>query len=157
LPRSKAALWRTAKGKLDTRARKAWQDSPRHDKLARIDAKMPSKEYLKLVENLPRKKASLLFQLRVGQVPLRAHLYRITRAEAPNCEKCHGAIESVHHFLMVCPAYARERRVMAREGGRETRTMGKLLSSEKLLPHLFRYVASTGRFAKTLGDMDEAT
>jgi ribonuclease HI len=155
LPRSKAALWRTAKGELEKRAQKVWGDSPRHRKMAKVDAKMPSKGYLKLVEELPRRKASLLFQLRSGHVPLRAHLYRITRAEAPNCEKCHGAVESVHHYLMVCPGYAKERRVMAREGGRDTRMMGKLLSSAKMLPHLFRFVARTGRFKDTLGDLEE--
>jgi hypothetical protein len=155
LPRSKAVLWRTAKAKLDKRARKAWEASPRFGKMRRINVSMPSKGFLKLVAELPRKKASLLMQLSSGHVPLRAHLYRISRAEAPNCEACHGAIESVHHFLMMCPAYAKERQLMARDGGRGVLEMAKLLNHEKLIPHLFRYVTRSGRFRQTIGELEE--
>src|ERR1700720_2935178 len=77
LPRSKAATWRAARAELDKRARAVWKESPRYLRMAKIDTALPSKGFLKLVESLPRKKASLLFQLRSGHVPLHAHLYRI--------------------------------------------------------------------------------
>jgi hypothetical protein len=32
--------------------------------------------------------------------------------------------------------------------------MAKLLSTEKLLPHLFTYVVRTGHFKETMGDID---
>jgi hypothetical protein len=154
LPRSKAAMWRGAKAKLEGRAKRLWRASPRFEKIGRVDRSLPSKNFMKLVEGLPRKKASLLFQLRVGHVPLRAHLFRIKRADSPTCAECKRADETAHHYLMTCTAYADARRAMAAEGGRNTLNIAKLLSTEKLLPHLFTYVARTGRFKETLGDLD---
>ena len=86
---------------------------------------------------------------------MRAHLFRISRAEAPNCKACNAATESVHHFVMMCPAYASERRKMVHEGGRGTLVLVKLMKEEKMIAHLFRYVARTGRFRDTAGDLDE--
>jgi hypothetical protein len=136
IPRSKAAAWRVNKAKLAQRATKAWTESPRYAKLRYVVGRMPSKHFLGLTAELPRKKASLLFQLRSGHIPLRAHLHRITQADSPNCGQCNGSRETVHHFLMMCPKYAEARRTMATEGGRSMLQMSKLLNSAKLLPHL---------------------
>jgi ribonuclease HI len=154
IPRSKAAAWRVNKAKLAQRATKAWTESPRYAKLRYVVGRMPSKHFLGLTAELPRKKASLLFQLWSGHIPLRAHLHRITQADSPNCGQCNGSRETVHHFLMMCPKYAEARRTMAAEGGRSVLQMSKLLNSAKLLPHLFKFVAHTGRFTETLGDID---
>jgi ribonuclease HI len=154
LPRGKAAMWRAAKEELVRRASAMWKESPRYERMAKIDKALPSKGFMKLVEGLPRKKASLLFQLRSGHVPLRAHLYRIKREESPMCAGCEGAEETVHHYLMTCPAYAEARRAMVAEGGRHTLIAAKLLNDEKLLTPLFRYIARTQRFKTTLGDLD---
>ena len=139
---------------LTRRAAGIWRASPRHTKLARVDRSLPSKGFLKLVGGLPRKKASLLFQLRSGHVPLRAHLFRIKRVDSPLCEGSKHADETVHHYLMTCPAHADARRAMAAAGGRSTLIMAKLLNSEKLLPHLFTFVARTARFRDTWGDLE---
>jgi hypothetical protein len=44
---------------------------------------------------------------------------------------------------------------MVSEGGRGVLMRGKLLSDGKLVKHLFRYIARTGRFSETWGDLDE--
>jgi hypothetical protein len=43
---------------------------------------------------------------------------------------------------------------MAMAGGRDTLNMSMLLSSDKLLEHLFRFITQTKRFEDTLGDME---
>ncbi|MDT7543689.1 MAG: hypothetical protein QOE33_3601, partial [Acidobacteriota bacterium] len=52
-------------------------------------------------------------QLRSGHILLQAHLFRIAWAEAPDCPRCCVRKETVHHFLMVCPAYMAQRQRMA--------------------------------------------
>ena len=56
---------------------------------------------------------------------------------------------------MKCPAYEEARRDMVREGGHDTRIMGKLLSDGKLLKHLFRYIDRTKRFMEMAGELEE--
>ena len=105
-----------------------------------MDKSMLSKAFLKLVQELPRHKASLLFQLRSGHVPLQAHLHRIKRAESPMCAHCPGSRETVHHFVLLCPAFAEQRLELVQQGGRDARVLAKLLSSTKLVPLLLQFV-----------------
>jgi hypothetical protein len=154
LPRGRAAMQRAIQETLKARAEKVWQQSPRYGRMKGIDESMPSKKFAKLAAELPRKKASLLIQLRSGHVPLQAHLHRITRADSPTCQGCGARKETVHHFLMVCPKYMAQRQQMAAEGGRGTLVMARLLSSSKLTRHLFDYIARTKRFEDTFGDID---
>jgi hypothetical protein len=152
---SKAALWRKEKGKLAKRAADMWRRSPRYGKLEKIDRSMLSKSFMELVDDLPRKKASILMQLRTGHVPLCAHLFRITHVDSPTCDGCKGADKTVHHFLMCCPAHKNARKSMVIEGGRSTLRMGRLLNDKKMLPHLFDFIRRTKRFSETIGDMEE--
>jgi hypothetical protein len=117
LPVSKFTLWRKARRGLEKKATAVWRRSPRYEKIRRVDNSMPSKNFLKLVDGLPRQKASLIFQLHAGHVPLHAHLFRITRVDSPKCEGFKDADETVHHFLMRCPMFAEERQHMVNEGG----------------------------------------
>jgi ribonuclease HI len=155
LPRSRAAAQRALQAGLKVQARRTWQDSPRYNQMKSIDDSMPSRKFLKMVAALPRKKASLLFQLRSGHVPLRAHLFRINRAETAECQQCGAKSETAHHFLMVCPAYATARQRMALEGGRDALRMSALLTDTKLSEHLFRFIARTKRFEETMGDLNK--
>jgi ribonuclease HI len=154
LPRSRAAAQRALQEGLKKRAERVWKTSPRYGKLKEADETIPSKKFLRLTEGLPRKKASILIQLRTGHVPLQAHLYRIKKADSPICAQCKTGHETVHHYLMVCRAFTEQRRRMQRDGGREASIMAKLMSKEKLIPVLFRYIAQTKRFAITFGDIN---
>ncbi|KAJ7158439.1 hypothetical protein C8R46DRAFT_836987, partial [Mycena filopes] len=87
-----------------------------------------------------------LLQLRTGHIPLAKHLHKIQKAESPVCPCCRQADESVEHYLVHCPAHNDARRELYRTGGRNARVMSKLMGQPELLPHLFRYLARTGRF-----------
>ncbi|KAJ7201171.1 hypothetical protein GGX14DRAFT_338206, partial [Mycena pura] len=87
-----------------------------------------------------------LLQLRTGHIPLAKHLHRIQKADSPICPNCHQADESVAHFLLHCPAYHTARNTMHHAAGPNAFVVSKLLSSPKLLPHLFRFLGRTGCF-----------
>ena len=155
LPRSKQATARLTLATLNNRAMTTWKTSPRYGRYKDIDKLMPSKKYLQLVEGLPRRKASLLIQLRSGHIPLLSHLHRIHHTDSPICAQCHGGAETVLHYIMICPAYTAQRVLLRREGGHHAMSIGKLLSDAKLLPHLFRFIGRRGRFRETFGELGE--
>ncbi|KAF8580429.1 hypothetical protein K439DRAFT_1274602, partial [Ramaria rubella] len=79
------------------------------------------------------------------------YLHKFNRVDSPLCPACNNTEETVHHFLMICPAYAKHRRVMARALPRDSTPLSKLLAHSKALPHLFKFVNATARFKSTLG------
>ncbi|KIK35074.1 hypothetical protein CY34DRAFT_96741 [Suillus luteus UH-Slu-Lm8-n1] len=48
----------------------------------------------------------------VTHIPLNKHLHRIARVPSPMCPACEEKEESVHHFLLSCPAYTKHRAIM---------------------------------------------
>ena len=116
---------------------------PRFPHLHEIDPSSPSPKFHKDSECLPCEQVSLLIQLRTGHIPLRKHLNRIGKANSPMCQTCPSQRETVHHFLMLCPAYTDARRHLVTNIGRAVRSMKTLLSNLKTFPHLFRYISAT--------------
>ncbi|KAJ7101792.1 hypothetical protein C8R44DRAFT_583141, partial [Mycena epipterygia] len=92
-----------------------------------------------------------LLQLRTGHCPLAKHLFRIKKSDSPICPCCRQADETVTHYLLHCTAHADARRELVRAGGPRTRVLSKLLGVPELFPHLFRYLARTGRFHSVHG------
>jgi hypothetical protein len=84
LPKSKGARWRVEREKLEKRAKGIWAASPQFEKMRKIDRDLPSRRYREMKAELPCKKASILFQLRSGHIPLGVHLHRISRAGQTN-------------------------------------------------------------------------
>ena len=78
--------------------------SRRYSRVKSTDSTVRSKKYLKLVESIPGKHASILTQLRTGHIPLAKHLHRINRLDSPICPACRANSESVTHFILHCPA-----------------------------------------------------
>ncbi|KAG2038182.1 hypothetical protein BDR03DRAFT_804561, partial [Suillus americanus] len=66
----------------------------------------PSKKYEGKIEKLPRRHCSLLVQLCTSHIALNKYLKRIGKSPTARCPKCEAHDESVHHLLLVCPAYA---------------------------------------------------
>ncbi|KAG2737837.1 hypothetical protein P692DRAFT_20657274, partial [Suillus brevipes Sb2] len=56
--------------------------------------------------------SSLLFQLRTGHAPLNKHLHCIAKAPSPICQQCRQREETVHHFIITCPQYTRQRHTL---------------------------------------------
>ncbi|KAH7916939.1 hypothetical protein BV22DRAFT_970327, partial [Leucogyrophana mollusca] len=98
-----------------------------------------------------------LFQLRTNHAPLNKHLFRIKgnadEPESPICPSCKAKEETVHHFLIACPAHQRQRDALIRALGRKANSLPALLSDEKCTSALFKYIASTRRFEQTFGDV----
>jgi ribonuclease HI len=155
LPKSKSALRQARNAKLQEVATAGWRRSPRYARLANIDPALPSPSYLRLVANLPRKHAAVLFHLRTRHAPLAEHLFRLNKTETPACPSCNMFDETVDHFLMFCPAHEGARRAMLHEGGRDTTHINRLLSQPTLLPHLFRFIARSGRLRAVYGDLPD--
>ena len=111
-----------------------------------IDPDFKNNTFIKLIHKVHRERASLLFQLRMGHVPLNAYLHKIQKTDSPICSECCQYSETVIHFILHCTKYKKERKNMIHKASRDARNIGKLLSSPELLPHLFRYIKDTGRF-----------
>ena len=110
------------------------------------DPVAPSSKYLKLIDNMPRKQASLLTQLHTGHVPLAKHLHHINRNDSPLCPLCHSSSESVMHFILHCPTHCNARQKLQQDTGGRTIDINKLFSAKEQLPTLFTYITETKRW-----------
>ncbi|KAJ6560016.1 hypothetical protein B0H19DRAFT_1260676 [Mycena capillaripes] len=107
--------------------------------------------FRKLTATLPRKHASLLFQLRSHHAPLAKHLHRLKKSPSPTCPCCELHEETVDHYLHFCPAHAAVRRQL-RASSRLASFTKSLLTDPNLLPDLFLFIQRTGRFHSVFGD-----
>ena len=71
----------------------------------------------------------------------------------PLCDACEQANERVEHYLQDCPAYAEQCARFQTAVHRELDSIVKVLSSPKMLPHLFKYITSTKQFTEQYGDL----
>jgi ribonuclease HI len=152
LPLSISALRQDNIDKLKKCWERRWKNSERESLLRSIDSSAPSKKYLRLISGLDRRQASILFQLRSGHIGLNHHLFRIHRSETPSCPHCRSiTVETVKHYLMDCPFYARERHELQRKLRRNAGSLSFLLSSPDAVLPLLKFVHATGRFKSFFG------
>ena len=138
---------------LEQRASLAWRTSPRGQRFLSIDPKLPSAKYMAAISSLSRRQAAVIFQLRTGHVPLNSHLFRISRAPSRTCPACRAAPETVHHFLLLCPAFAHARARYLSGMGRRSRDLAALLGTPDAFRPLLMYVGATRRLAHTFGNV----
>ena len=74
------------------------------------------------------------------------HICTRFKVDSPICPNCLQYNEKVVHYILHCKKYKEERKTLFYKAGRDARNIRKLLSTPKLLPHLFRYIKNTGRF-----------
>lgn len=147
LPSSISALRQEHTSSLQKIWEKRWKKSPRYAQLSSIDKSLPSKKFLKLVGKLDRRQSAIIAQLRTGHSPLNQHLFRIRRSESPVCPHCLGVtVESVHHFLFVCPHYQHERHILRRRLKRKAESISFLLSNASAVEPLLSFIHATKRF-----------
>ena len=126
--------------------------SPRCRHMGGIDKSVPSKKWMSLVKPLSRRQASLIMQLRTGQIGLNKHLHRIRRSDTPYCPNCNeNAVETIHHFLFDCARYRSEWSILHRKLRRRSHNLSYLLSHPAATLPLLKYVHSTGRLKQTFG------
>ena len=157
LPYSKAALIQAFNAKLKAEIKADFTSTDRGKCLWRLDPSMPSGKFAALVNNLPRRHASILMQLRMGHVPLNHHLARIRKIESPACPRCDSQHKTVYHFILICPAYRAARQLMEQRIGRRRMHLEHLLANNKSLPHLFRFLNSTKRLQQIFGNLTPPT
>jgi ribonuclease HI len=151
LPISISAIRQENMEKLKKCWERKWKTSARETLLKAIDNTAPSKKYLRLIRDLDRKQASLLFQLRLSHIALNHHLFRINRSETPSCPHCRAiTVETVNHFLLDCPHYARERHKLRIKFRCNADSLSFLSSPVAVLP-LLKFVHATGRFKSFFG------
>ncbi|KNZ76856.1 hypothetical protein J132_07042, partial [Termitomyces sp. J132] len=124
-----------------------WKQSPRYANSHVLDQSLPSKKYLKLVQDLNRRESALLTQLRTRHIPLNHYLFRIRRSETPVCPHCGNlAVESVHHLINECRHYQFERhRYLRRKLRQKAESLSFLFTSPAALKPLFQFIHATKR------------
>ncbi|KAF8426144.1 hypothetical protein L210DRAFT_3420881, partial [Boletus edulis BED1] len=77
------------------------------------------------------------------------------KSETANCPHCTEAPapETVRHYLLECPNYARERQSLRNAMGREADSIPYLLSKPSALPHLFKLIDAARRLKNTFGNV----
>jgi hypothetical protein len=103
-----------------------------------------------MIEGLPRRQSTIIIQLRMGHIGLNYHLFRIGKANSPNCPSCGFRIETVHHFLMKCPTFEVPRRLHLYANGYSALNVGRLLSIPSLIKHAINFVEASRRFERLL-------
>ncbi|KAJ6619243.1 hypothetical protein B0H10DRAFT_1793786, partial [Mycena sp. CBHHK59/15] len=93
--------------------------------------------------------------LHTGHCILNKHLHRIKKSETPLCPCCFQTDETIHHFLLTCPAHHNARCTLHRLGGQDSHHVNKLLSKPTLLPLLFQFIARTTHFRNVFGDIPD--
>ena len=154
LPISKSAIKQTFQQSINAEARTVQSSSPRSIKFKEIDPSFLSNHFTKLADEYPRKHAALLVQLRTGHIPLNKHLHRISKSPTPLCPSCEEREESVHHFLLTCPTYARQRATLQAVLGTRAHNLRDLLNGEESIKEVLKYIARTKRLSNTFGDVN---
>ena len=149
IPKSKSVEikrhWEAARKKSATHLARL----PRYQRLHEINRSMLSSKFFRDTACLSRGRVSELVQLRTGHIPLQKHLHRIGKADSPMCPACHSRKETVHHFLLACPAHAQQRRWVKDKLRWTARSVRTLLSSPKAFNVMFQYMNSTGQLKAT--------
>jgi len=97
----------------------------------------------------------MLIGLRSGHIPLNQYLFRIKKVDSPHCPHCPTVVETVHHFLLVCPHHLQARNGLIRRLGRRATSIPTLLSTPEAILPLAKYVDATGRLKMTFGEVSK--
>ncbi|OAX31072.1 hypothetical protein K503DRAFT_704273 [Rhizopogon vinicolor AM-OR11-026] len=119
----------------------------------RLDSELLQRSFVKLTATFPKRLTSLYMSLRTGHTPLNKYLHRIGKIESPHCLHCQGIEETMHHFLLSCPFYQRERHILINTLGRKASSIPFLLTDTNATPHLVQYINASGRLKTTFGEV----
>ena len=59
----------------------------------------------KVTSQFMRCQAAFLVQFRMGHIPLQKYLHKIGKVKSARCPVWKNEDETIHHFLLMCPAY----------------------------------------------------
>jgi hypothetical protein len=147
LPLSKSATIDAGARAFRERWLTEWSASPRFTRISLFDDARPSNAVSRMYNDLTRPQCSVLTQLRTGHIGLNDFLFRFHLAPSPACALCNTP-ESVPHFLLLCPAYRRQRLDLVRRLGTARLSLKLLLSAKKDAKPVLDFVRDTGRFPR---------
>lgn len=153
LPSSISALKQAQKRESSERWARFWRKSPRYERTTKIDPNVIRGSFISLAQHLPKRHVSMLIWLRTRHISLNQHLFRIGKSPTPNCPHCENTEETVLHYILSCPHYARARHILTSTLRRSASSLSFLLSNQKASAPLIRYINSTGRLKATFGDV----
>lgn len=157
LPASIAAIKQTFHKSISAQWTRQFESSPRYQRTIRIDEAGTKSKFMKETAEMGRCQTSILVQLRLGHIPLNQHLHRIRKVDVPFCPNCEKngkqIVESVKHFILECPTYAKERFWLRTKLGRGANSIKLMMSNEKTMKLLIRYVGKTERLKSSFGDV----
>ena len=116
--------------------------------MGETDPQATSANFIKIISMLPRKGASIIMQLRTGHIPLAKYLTHIGKIPSLICPACLQATKTVHHFILICPAYQNTRQTLHFETGGGTIDIHRLLTKPKPMKALIKFVSKTKRLAR---------
>jgi len=156
---SVSALRQTNNKESNENWQKEWQAAKSYKRLRTKDTIPPSSQkFLELTSDhrIPRRMASLIFQLRVGHAPLNSYLHRFHKVESARCPACGDPRETVEHFLLHCPKYTHERWPLLAKFNRTQPSLTDILSNRKTILSLISFIEATERFSGQLELQREA-
>ena len=159
LPHSAKALKAAYMNELTQESALHWSISKRKPNFeTNIDNTYPFNKFRQIQSSLTHAKASILMQICTGHIPLNAYLFRFGKHHTPRCNACYLTTqrhkdETIRHYLFECPEYRWERADMDKALGRNSRDMRILLSNEKNVKVLLKYIGKTKRLKTTPGEV----
>ncbi|KAG1841901.1 hypothetical protein DFJ58DRAFT_718084 [Suillus subalutaceus] len=117
-----------------------WNTSPRSRHINRLGPNILKRSFIKLSTNFPKRLTSMYIFLHTGHAPLKKYLHRIRKS-------------AIHHYLLVCPQYQRERHILATALGRRASSIQFLLSESEATHSLVEFINATGRLRATLSEV----
>jgi hypothetical protein len=151
LPASASATKQEHLAHLKRKWKATWRKSPRHRRFTQIDDTFPFSKFREQQNELTRRQASLLIQVRSGHFPLNSYLHRIGKSETKHCRKCRAEpgeetpVETVNHFIFECDAYSQERISLTRATGRDNLNLKDIMLKTKSMKALTKFIHRTGR------------
>ena len=136
---------------MKTKWTKKLAESPRYKHLSRIDPKLLSSSFTKLMLLRTQRQTSILIWLCTNHCPLNKYLKCITKSPSDSCPHCNKTPETIIHFLLNCPQYNHPRHVLCQRIGPHNMNIPFLLSLEKAIPNLLTYVEQTNRLMTSHG------
>ncbi|KAJ7856047.1 hypothetical protein B0H13DRAFT_1603622, partial [Mycena leptocephala] len=124
---------------LDALWASAWESSPRYESSTGSTNRQLFIHSINPSSTLSRPNCSLIVQLRTRMIGVNAWLFKIHRAESPLCQTCQPR-EDVPHYIFFCSRFAHHRTSLRTALGRKATSVGYLLTDEKGIRHLLRYI-----------------
>ena len=144
------AEWRNYSQEISTMWKDKWQQSPRRERMERIDKSFLYNKFRQLLNSFTHAQCSLLIQLCSGHIPLNAHLFHLSCFETDKCQACHtrcgtSSRETITYFLFECPAYQDERHHLDATLGQQNRNLNIIMSKEAHVQELLQYTYRKNR------------